>query len=584
MCGIMGLFSPSINNNKKKNLIKACKLLSHRGPDDEGIYSNKKIILLHKRLSIIDLKTGKQPIENEDFVLIANGEIYNDLDIRRQIPNFPYKTGSDCESILAVYSKYGLIGFNKLRGMYAFAIYDKKRKKIILGRDPFGIKPLYYFHKNKELIFSSEIKALIAAGNLEIKFKKKKIIELLQIQYNSGMNTLFSKIFRIRPGEIKVFNSEINTEKSIIFDKSKIFKNKKKISSHKLGKILEKSVELHQRSDVPFGLFFSGGIDSTIILYLMSKISKKKIISYSILFDTPNQFEEKKKLEKIAKECNSKINFVNFSEEDFWNILPKVLKYNDDPILDYAIVPTFRLAQAAKKDVKVILSGEGADEIFAGYGRHRKIKRVFFKKHNYPYGELDKFKTFQKRFSGWNFELNFSRFSNVNTNLSLLQKLQLFDCNEWLPNNLLIKLDRCLMAHGLEGRTPFIDIDVFKNFFGISDQFKIKNDLGKYVLRMFLKENLPFYDFSEKKTGFTVPIISWLPKKIEEISEYLPNNKLLKKIFKKEDIQKICLKCRTNRNLISVVWRLLCLSVWYEVHFDKGLAKLDTFNILKRQG
>lgn len=584
MCGIMGLFSPSINNNKKKNLIKACKLLSHRGPDDEGIYSNKKIILLHKRLSIIDLKTGKQPIENEDFVLIANGEIYNDLDIRRQIPNFSYKTGSDCESILAVYSKYGLIGFNKLRGMYAFAIYDKKRKKIILGRDPFGIKPLYYFHKNKELIFSSEIKALIAAGNLEIKFKKKKIIELLQIQYNSGMNTLFSKIFRIRPGEIKVFNSEINTEKSIIFDKSKIFKNKKKISSHKLGKILEKSVELHQRSDVPFGLFFSGGIDSTIILYLMSKISKKKIISYSILFDTPNQFEEKKKLEKIAKECNSKINFVNFSEEDFWNILPKVLKYNDDPILDYAIVPTFRLAQAAKKDVKVILSGEGADEIFAGYGRHRKIKRVFFKKHNYPYGELDKFKTFQKRFSGWNFELNFSRFSNVNTNLSLLQKLQLFDCNEWLPNNLLIKLDRCLMAHGLEGRTPFIDIDVFKNFFGISDQFKIKNDLGKYVLRMFLKENLPFYDFSEKKTGFTVPIISWLPKKIEEISEYLPNNKLLKKIFKKEDIQKICLKCRTNRNLISVVWRLLCLSVWYEVHFDKGLAKLDTFNILKRQG
>ena len=584
MCGIMGLFSPSINNNKKKNLIKACKLLSHRGPDDEGIYSNKKIILLHKRLSIIDLKTGKQPIENEDFVLIANGEIYNDLDIRRQIPNFSYKTGSDCESILAVYSKYGLIGFNKLRGMYAFAIYDKKRKKIILGRDPFGIKPLYYFYENKELIFSSEIKALIAAGNLEIKFKKKKIIELLQIQYNSGMNTLFSKIFRIRPGEIKVFNSEINTEKSIIFDKSKIFKNKKKISSHKLGKILEKSVELHQRSDVPFGLFFSGGIDSTIILYLMSKISKKKIISYSILFDTPNQFEEKKKLEKIAKECNSKINFVNFSEEDFWNILPKVLKYNDDPILDYAIVPTFRLAQAAKKDVKVILSGEGADEIFAGYGRHRKIKRVFFKKHNYPYGELDKFKTFQKRFSGWNFELNFSRFSNVNTNLSLLQKLQLFDCNEWLPNNLLIKLDRCLMAHGLEGRTPFIDIDVFKNFFGISDQFKIKNGLGKYVLRMFLKENLPFYDFSEKKTGFTVPIISWLPKKIEEISEYLPNNKLLKKIFKKEDIQKICLKCRTNRNLISVVWRLLCLSVWYEVHFDKGLAKLDTFNILKRQG
>ena len=584
MCGIMGLFSPSINNNKKKNLIKACKLLSHRGPDDEGIYSNKKILLLHKRLSIIDLKTGKQPIENEDFVLIANGEIYNDLDIRRQIPNFSFKTGSDCESILAVYSKYGLNGFNKLRGMYAFAIYDKKRKKIILGRDPFGIKPLYYFHKNKELIFSSEIKALIAAGNLEIKFKKKKIIELLQIQYNSGMNTLFSKIFRIRPGEIKVFNSEINTEKSIIFDKSKIFKNKKKVSSHKLGKILEKSVELHQRSDVPFGLFFSGGIDSTIILYLMSKISKKKIISYSILFDTPNQFEEKKKLEKIAKECNSKINFVNFSDEDFWNILPSVLKYNDDPILDYAIVPTFRLAQAAKKDVKVILSGEGADEIFAGYGRHRKIKRGFFKKHNYPYGELDKFKTFQKRFSGWNFELNFSRFSNVNINLSLLQKLQLFDCNEWLPNNLLIKLDRCLMAHGLEGRTPFIDVDVFKNFFGIDDQLKIKNGLGKYILRMFLKENLPFYNFSEKKTGFTVPITSWLPKKIEEISEYLPNNKLLKKIFKKEDIQKICLKCRTNRNLISVVWRLLCLSVWYEVHFDKGLAKIDTFNILKKQG
>ena len=583
MCGIMGLFTSKITKAKKQTLENSCKLLLHRGPDDSGMYENEKVLFLHKRLSIIDLRGGKQPIENDNFVLISNGEIYNDIEIRKKNLNYNYKTGSDCESILAVYSKYGINGFKRLRGMYAFAIYDKKKKKVILGRDPFGIKPIYYSYNNKELIFSSEIKPILKARDLQIKLKKKKIIELLQLQYTCGRNTIYNKVLRLRPGENIVFDSEISIEKSIVFDKSKNYKKNQITNSKKLEEKLSESVELHQRSDVPFGLFFSGGIDSTVILYLMSKICKKKIISYSILFNSPNQSDEKKRLEQIALKCNSEINFVNFDEHDFWNLLPRVLKANDDPILDYAIVPTFKLAQIASKDVKVILSGEGGDEIFAGYGRHRKIKRLFLKKEVFPSCEFDKHQKFKKKFKDWDFDLNFHKLTNKKLTMSSLQNLQLFDCEEWLPNNLLIKLDRCLMINSLEGRTPLIDIEIFKNFFGVRDNFKIRNGLGKFLLRIFLKEKIPFYDFLHKKVGFTVPINSWIPGKCDLLARYLPKNKLLKKIFEPQEIKSICLKATTNKKFITLVWRLLCLSVWYQVHFDKGLEKQDTFYILSNQ-
>ena len=370
---------------------------------------------------------------------------------------------------------------------------------MILGRDPFGIKPLYFNLKNKECLFSSEIQPILKSRDNQIKLKRKKIIELLQIQYNSGRNTIFKGILRVRPGETIILDSKINIEKSIIFEKSKNFKIDVPYKTKHLEKVLLDSVQVHQRSDVPFGLFFSGGIDSTIILYLMSKISKKKIISYSIIFEENNEPNEIIKLKEIATRCNSEIHFINFSENDFWNILPQALKANDDPILDYAIVPTFKLAQVAKKDVKVILSGEGGDEIFAGYGRHRKIMRPFLNKSSFINSEMDKVDFLKKKFKGWDFDLNFYKKFNMNIDMTPLQRLQLFDCEEWLPNNLLIKLDRCLMANNLEGRTPFIDLDVFKNFFGINDKLKVKKGLGKFLLRSFLQTNMSSYNFLEKK-------------------------------------------------------------------------------------
>tara|TARA_B100000989_G_scaffold298746_1_gene289562 strand:+ start:11579 stop:13333 length:1755 start_codon:yes stop_codon:yes gene_type:complete len=583
MCGFLGIFSSKISIDKEKKLKKAIQLLSHRGPDEEGSFKNENTILLHKRLSIIDLKGGKQPIENNDCVLVSNGEIYNDVLLRKQILDYRYKTGSDCESILAVYIKYGINGFKKLRGMYAFAIYDKKKKKMILGRDPFGIKPLYFNLKNKECLFSSEIQPILKSRNHQIKLKRKKIIELLQIQYNSGRNTIFKGILRVRPGETIILDSKINIEKSVIFEKSKNFWIDVPHKTKHLEKVLLDSVRVHQRSDVPFGLFFSGGIDSTIILYLMSKISKKKIISYSIIFEENNEPNEIIKLKEIATRCNSEIHFINFSENDFWNILPQALKANDDPILDYAIVPTFKLAQVAKKDVKVILSGEGGDEIFAGYGRHRKIMRPFLNKSSFINSEMDKVDFLKKKFKGWDFDLNFYKTFNMNLDMTPLQRLQLFDCEEWLPNNLLIKLDRCLMANNLEGRTPFIDLDVFKNFFGINDKLKVKKGLGKFLLRSFLQTNMSSYNFLEKKRGFTVPINNWIPRKSDELSDLLPKNKLLQKILKTSEIRTMCIRSKRDKKFIVPVWRLLCLSIWYQVHFDNAIPSNNTFNILSMQ-
>ena len=577
MCGILGLVAKNKNSKQSEALKSASRFIDHRGPDQSALFENKDILFIHKRLSIVDLKGGNQPIINGNFVLIANGEIYNDLLIRKECKNFNFTTGSDCESILAVYSNFGLEGFKKLRGMFAFAIYDLKKKNLILGRDPFGIKPLYFYSGHENLIFSSEPQVLIKSKLVKKDLNKNKLKELLQIQFSLSNDMIFKKISRLRPGEILISKYSKIVE-SLIFSTNKLTSKCIIGGRKKLENILTDSVTVHQRSDVPYGLFFSGGIDSTLILYLMSISSTKSVDCFTILF--PGDEEKKKKISLLAKKFNSKVNFVEFNSKDFWSYLPKTIEFLDDPIADYATVPTFRLAEVASKNVKVVLTGEGGDEMFAGYGRYRSELRRVMRKTFLQKGTFDKFKDPNNFFNGWNFDLSFCRESIKNLNLSKIQKLQLLDFNEWLPNNLLIKLDRCLMAHSLEGRTPLIDIEVFKNFFNINDNDKINKGSGKFILKKFLDKKISNYNAFEKKQGFTVPIGDWIPQKSHVLSEVLSRSKILNEFFRSSDIKKLCLNCN-NKKTTSMLWRLLFFSIWYLIHIENVKVEGNAFEILQ---
>ena len=576
MCGIIGLFSKSLNEKKIKKITKLAELLSHRGPDETGIYKNQKICFIHKRLSIVDLSGGSQPIKNQEYVLIANGEIYNDLELRDSFKDFNYKTKSDSESIIAVYKKFGIDGFKKLRGMFSFAIFDIKKSELILCRDPFGIKPLYFFKDTENFMFSSEISPIIKSGFVKKKISPKKIDELLQIQFNSGRKTIFNNILRLRPGETLI----IKDNKIIKSHVLELKNNNKKvtINEKQLKEQLLESVSLHQRSDVPYGVFFSGGIDSTIVLYLMSLINKKPIQAFTIIFKGMEKYNDN--LNLLANKFGAKLRSIEFSENDLWNILPNAIKFMDDPVSDYAILPTYKLASEAKNYVKVILTGEGGDELFGGYGRYRRNYRRFLRKGFLENGLLNDYLYSKSKFSSWDYDLSFTRLKINNYDLTNLQKKQMLDYHEWLPNNILIKLDRCLMAHSLEGRTPLIDLKLFNNFFLMKDNMKIKNNLGKYCLRYLLKKEVSIYDSFLKKKGFTVPISHWIPKKSKLLAHLLSKNKILHEFIKPSQIKKICMNCSNSKKATTIVWRLLFFSIWFLVHHENVKVKGNSFDML----
>ena len=579
MCGIAGISLKKPNNRLSKDFLKISNFLSHRGPDNKGFFQNSRLSMIHTRLSIIDVSGGKQPIRNEGLVLAANGEIYNDLEIRKKNQDFNFKTNSDSESILAVYRKYGLDGFKRLRGMYAFSLYDKKKDQLILCRDEFGIKPLYFSIIPEGIIYSSEIQALRAVLNSEQSIKKNKLSEFLQMQFCSGNETIFKNIFRLRPGERLIIREGQIIKSKVISPLSSVQNSNKVIDNKFISKTLLDSVKVHQRSDVPYCLFFSGGVDSMLILYFMNKLNKSRIKSFRVKFEGQNDISSEY-LKSLSNSFNTEFEDIKFTENDFWKYLPLAAKFSDDPVADYAMLPTLKLAKrVSEQNFKVVLSGEGGDEIFAGYGRYKKYFSFF--KNKYFKGSFNRLINLDKKVNNWDFDLKKLSENVNNLSLSKLQKHQWFDFNNWLPNDLLIKLDRCLMAYGLEGRTPFIDKEVFKNFFLIDDRYKIKQNTGKFYIKSFLQKEIDFYDPFLKKKGFTVPIKTWIPKKINLIQKILPKVELIREFFSKKEILELCYISKNNKDALRPLWHLIFISCWYAIHIQKVKIEGNFFDLME---
>ena len=572
MCGIAGFSYIKPDKKISKRFFNTEKYLSHRGPENTGYFKNPYLDLIHTRLSIVDIKGGNQPIQNKRYVLVVNGEIYNDPEIRKKNRSYKFVTNSDSESILALYESDGIEGLKFLRGMYAFIIYDKKLDEVIIGRDEFGIKPLYFSLMNNGIVFCSETKPIVSLKESIPNINVWKLFEYMQLQYSSGTETLYEGIHRVAPGQILV----IKRGKIIKSFLSSFIRKKKSINQSELAipldKSLRESVSSHLRSDVPYCIFFSGGIDSMLLLHYVHQLKKENVTAYSIFFDE----DSSKNLDKITQTYNVDLVKEKFSEDDFWNWIFLAAEKIDDPISDYAILPTLKLASIASKKYKVALTGEGGDELFGGYGRYKKTQRVLFGKKDYlPKGAFNDVLGSEK-FLNWEYELrNLNNFFLKNR-VTRLQSFQLFDYYNWLPNNLLIKLDRCLMAFGMEGRTPFVDKKLFDKLFYISDKEKIYNGISKFYIRKFLNLKIKNYNSFEKKKGFTVPINEWIPKKINFLQELLLKQDFLKEYFSKDELVKICNATRINKKFAKPLWHIVFFTSWYLVNI-KGIKKRGNF-------
>jgi asparagine synthase (glutamine-hydrolysing) len=589
MCAICGIVKRK-GRVEEEIIKKMADCLSYRGPDEEGYFFEENIGLAHKRLSIIDLKTGRQPLFNEDksLILICNGEIYNFLDLREKLEKkgHIFKTNSDNEVIIHLYEEKEEDCLSDLRGMFAFAIWDRKGKKLFLARDRLGKKPLVYRSKNGEIAFSSELKALLNLPGFEKEIDIEAVDDFFTYQAIPSPKTVFKSVKKIPPGHYLIWkDGEIKIERYWEIDFSKKLKLKDENEYMEiLWEKLTESVKIRMISDVPLGAFLSGGVDSSTVVGIMSQLSDLPVKTFSVGFDVES-FSELKYSRIVAERFKTE-HYEFIVKPDVIEILPKLIWYYNEPFGDSSMIPTYYVANKTKDYVKVALNGDGGDENFAGYPRYyqtkflekllkiskktfllnrvnKKLIEKIYK--NYPYNfysrvfkwlceadnsgfcyaytrRLTSFSPewkeklyssfFKNEIKNYNsFEITQKLWEKVN-NLDLLEKMIYCDFNLYLPEVLLVKMDIATMSNSIEGRSPFLDNEFVELIASFPPELKLKGKISKYILKEKLKDFLPEEILKRKKMGFGVPIGKWFRDKL---SDYLKEI-LLSESFKKCDL------------------------------------------------
>lgn len=582
MCGIAGFMARRDGVDGKALLVGLSDALAHRGPDGCGMHLRGRVGLVQTRLAIIDLQTGDQPLhEPGGATLIANGEIYNYIELTGDLSAKPI-TKSDCEPPLHLYRSYGLDFVDRLRGMYAIAIHDAAENRLVLARDPFGIKPLYYVETPDLFAFASEPQALLRAGILAPVLNESARDELLQLQFTTGRETPFAGINRLLPGEVLSVRDgriiERRRRGPLAHGAPRVIGEEQALDQ--LDQALADSVAVHRRSDVPYGLFLSGGVDSSLVLSYMAEQSERPVLTYTVGFESGGS-DERQAARELAKSCRAEHREVAFGEADFWALLPAVAAAMDDPAADYACLPTYKLAALAASDVKVVLTGEGGDELFAGYGRYRSLRRPWWLGGRNPRGRgiLDRLKLTRRISAEWRDGIAAAESMESLPGRTRLQVAQAVDCADWLPNDLLTKLDRCLMAHALEGRTPFLDPVVADLAFRLPDGLKIAGGRGKHLLRRLLARRLPQAPALAAKQGFTVPVGTWIAAHGKRLAELMPHQPAIEPICPPERVA--ALFRSTGKHEGFAAWTLLFWVLWHRRHILGAETGGDVFDALQ---
>ena len=592
MCGIAGLMTLDGTPPPAVPLQIMGAALRHRGPDGDGRYRSGNVGMVQTRLAIIDLATGAQPLyEPGGAALIANGEVYNYLELREKLCGarpIAFSTQSDCELPLHLYRRSGLEFTQHLRGMYAVALHDPGTGRLVLARDPFGIKPLYYAETAHGFAFASEPGALIEAGVVTAELNRSARNELLQMQFTTGRETIFAGISRVFPGETVVVRQGRIVERRrrpalpehgpLALDQGEALA--------RLDAVFADSVRIHQRSDVPFGMFLSGGIDSTAVLTMMARLAERPVKAFTIGFADGDVADERSAARAAAEAVGAEHVEILFTEADFWRLLPQIVSAVDDPAADYAMLPTFALAQVAREaGLKVILSGEGGDELFGGYGRYRSVLRPWWAGGRRPRarGVLDDLGVLRGEIAGWRDGIAAAEVHAARRGRTPLQAAQAVDCTDWLPNDLLTKLDRCLMAHGVEGRTPFLDSEVSALAFRLPDGLKVHHGLGKWLLRRWLAGQLPQSQPLARKRGFTVPVAQWIARRAEELGPLVARSPAVREICRPDMVETLFAAAGQKR-AGRAAWNLLFYALWHRRHIERATLPPDAAAALAAGG
>ena len=585
MCGIAGLVMAPGAAPPSAAVVAALGYgIAHRGPDGGGHSVVGRTALVHARLAIVDVAGGDQPLAAGGATLVANGEIYNDLALRRAMAGTAFATGSDCEPPLHLWLRDGPGYAAALRGMYAVAIHDRGRRCVSLSRDPFGIKPLYTAHVAGGLAFASEPRALLQAGLVERAVRPGARNELLQLQFTTGAETIFPGIRRVLPGET------LHVADGHVLEQSRIAAlpagGPEEVGEdeglRQVEQALMDSVEAHQRSDVPYGMFLSGGVDSAAILACMARLAAGRVLAYTAGFDAPGVADERAQAAVVAKAAGARHETVLIDEAMVWRHLPAIVACMDDPAADYAIIPTWFLARHARPDVKVVLSGEGGDEIFAGYGRYRTAMRPWWQGGRLMRGRgtFDKLDVLREAPVGWRDGLAASEGEAATAGRTRLQVAQATDCADWLPHDLLLKLDRCLMAHGIEGRTPMLDPVVAAAGFRLPDRLKVQGGRGKWLLRRWLEEAMPASRPFAPKQGFTVPVAAWIAGQGARLGPLVARTPGVAAVAHPARVEALFRRAEGRREGFAA-WSLLFYALWHRAHIEARPYDGDVFAALE---
>jgi len=630
MCGIAGIVKRD-GAVEREILAKMACAIKHRGPDNEGIFiPDEQTGLVHRRLSIIDLSSdANQPLLSSDkrYSIIFNGEIYNYLELRKELEKlgFAFKTNSDTEVLLTSYSHWGISCLHKLNGMFAFAIYDSNEKSLFLARDRMGIKPLLYYLDDSEFIFASEIRAILEAKPKDLTIDLKGFSKYLTLNYIPAPYTIYKRIRKIPHGCYAIFKDFKLTLQKYYCHEDQIkpgFQYSEDEASFYLERTLEDSVKLQMRSDVPYGTFLSGGVDSSIISGLMSKISPRPVKTFSIGFEDNPIFDESPFAKLVASFQGTEHHQIMLREEDAKNLVPAVLNMFDEPFADSSAVPTFLISQKTKEYVTVALSGDGADELFGGYRkyqgeklsshyqnlpifiREKLIERfVEFLPDSRDSSLLDKLRMIKKfvkasnnnqklRLKGWmtiiSDNLKSELLKGINESLDSvlddidelmgnypvdpLNEVFFVDSNYCLVYDMLRKVDAMSMQNALEVRVPFLDHRVVELAYNMPSRLKIKGLKRKYILLKTFGYLLPSKILTRKKSGFEIPIGYWLKNDLNYLlHEHLSKEYLTKQdIFRPETVRKLILALIHSKSDTSwILWNLLVFQVWYKNYLDK---------------
>jgi asparagine synthase (glutamine-hydrolysing) len=573
MSGIAGLMTRSGEPPPAEALRAMAEVLGHRGPDGEGRYRSSDLGMVQTRLATIDLETGDQPLyEPSGAVLVADAAIYNHLELRREFPAELFSTRSDCELPLHLYRRHGLDFSRQLRGIYGLALYDPAAGSLVLARDPFGIKPLYYSETGAGFAFASEPSALLAAGIVPARLLPGPRNELLQMQFTTGRATIFAGIDRVLPGE------------SLLVRHGRIVERRRREALPPGGPRLlgeeealalfdaafEDSVSIQKRSDVPVGVLFWGDIHSTALLTMMARIAGRAVSAFTLGFAESGRADQGERARAAARAVGAEHIEIAFGERDFWHLLPGVVARLDDPAADLATLETYALARAMRAaGLKVILCGEGGDELFAGYGRYRSLLRPWWAGGRVPHahGTLDGLGVLRAEIPGWRDGIAAAEARNLGGGRTALQVAQAADCAEWLPNDLLIKLDRALMAHGSEGRTPFLDPLLAAFALSLPDGLKIRNGLGKWLLRRWLAEHLPASAPFVAKRGLGAPVGRWIARRGIEVGRCVAASPAVAEICEPEGVLGL-FTAAAKRRAGRAAWTLLFYALWHRRHIE----------------